>query len=139
MLATGKTRSTGLLKGWTKVSTRIIIVIWLINNRNKLKCTVLVDFYLSFANLGARRLSQINSLASWMQNLGSSLCLVKNIPWVYWKFSCTKNNPDFPFSVGQTGSNLRKPMSQTFVQDKKFSLQIKNVAEIPFSQVLTCL
>ena len=35
MLATGKTRSTGLLEGWTKVSTRIIIVIWLINNWNK--------------------------------------------------------------------------------------------------------
>ena len=95
-----------------------------------MKCIVLVDFDfdLSFANLGATRLSQINSLASWMQNLGSSLCLVKNIPWVYWRFSCTKKkNPDF--SVGQTGSNLRKPISQAFVHDEKFSLWIKNVAE----------
>ena len=38
MLATGKTRSSGLLEGWTKVPTRIIFIIWLINNWNKLKC-----------------------------------------------------------------------------------------------------
>ena len=35
MLATGKTRSTSLLEGWTKVSTRIISVIWSINKQLK--------------------------------------------------------------------------------------------------------
>ena len=35
MLATGKTRSKGLLEGWTKVSTRVIFVIWSVNKQLK--------------------------------------------------------------------------------------------------------
>ena len=128
MLATGKTRSTGLLEGWTKVSTRIIFVIWSINKQLtqiEMYCLGWLWSFLCKSWCDKIKSNQQPSLLDAKLRVQPVSCEKHALGLL--KIFLYKKNPDF--SVGQTGSNLRKPISQAFVHDEKFSLQIKNVAE----------